>query len=171
MDSSDTLPGGSKLDNTPVVTVTAPVLDWGRGKTRNTAKQDMSAATRRTKRRRKTVQSQGYNLSYFKLWWNRMDKNKNKQSKKSKKMLNIKEKQDMNEHNRDRFPVCQILPCINEINLLVGGMVSKNHNMINEQTQAKQKQFDTMQVLDDTRDFVGLAPGTNTATTEVSLDQ
>ena len=82
----------------------------------------------------------------------------------------------MNEHNRDRFPVCQILPCINEINLLVGGlggggMVSRNHNMINEQTQAKQKQIYTTQVLDDTRDFVGLAPGTDTAKTEVSLDQ
>ena len=38
-----------------------------------------------------------------------------------------------------------------------------------KQTQAKQN--NKTQVLDDTRDFVGLAPGTDTATTEVSLDQ
>ena len=103
-------------------------------------------------------------------------------------MLKIKEKQDMNEHNRDRFPVCQILPCINEINIVVGetelsihgenerrlggdGMVSRNHNMINEQTQAKQKQIYTTQVLDDTRDIVGLAPGTDTSKTEFRWDQ
>ena len=48
-------------------------------------------------------------------------------------------------------------------------MVSRNHNVINEQSQAKQNYM--TQVLDDTRDFAGLAPGTDTATTEVSLDQ
>ena len=48
-------------------------------------------------------------------------------------------------------------------------MVSRNHNMINEQSQARQ--IYTTQVLDDTRDFVGLAPGTDTSKPEVSLDR
>ena len=48
-------------------------------------------------------------------------------------------------------------------------MVSRNHNMINEESQAKQ--IYTTQVLDDTRDFVGLAPGTDTSKTEFRWDQ
>jgi hypothetical protein len=82
------------------------------------------------------------------------------------------------------FPVCQILPCINMMNIVVGdtelsidgenerelgggGMVSRN--MINEQPQAKQIYM--TQALDDTRDLEGLAPGTNTSTTEFGWDQ
>ena len=113
-----------------------------------------------------------------------VNKNKNKQSKRPKKMLKIKEIQNKNEFNRDKFPVCQILPCINKINIVLGetelsihgenerglgGGVMVSINLMNEQSQAKQ--IYTTQVLDDTRDFVGLAPGTDTAKTEVSLDQ
>jgi hypothetical protein len=48
------------------------------------------------------------------------DTNKNKQSKRPKKMLKFNEIQNKNECNRDKFPVCQILPYINKINIVVG---------------------------------------------------
>ena len=48
------------------------------------------------------------------------EQEQSEQETKKKKILKIKEIQNKNEFNRDKFPVCQLLSCINKINIVVG---------------------------------------------------
>ena len=79
---SDILLGGSRLDTTPAVTVPPPVLDKGTGRVENTAKHYMSV-TRRI--RKKTAHNQGYQLAFFNLWCNRMDREGQKEGRAKEK--------------------------------------------------------------------------------------